>query len=82
MTTTMTIPRGSELRNLLMTATEAADLTGVERHTVSRWIREGKIEATRFGSVTLLVRASVEALVVAREERQSYWRYGRRGAKK
>ncbi len=42
------------------TLTEAADYLRVERHTVWRWIRSGKIKAQKVGGVVFIERTVVE----------------------
>ena len=41
---------------------EAAERIGVERHTVWRWIRDGKLQAQKVGGVVLIEKRTVEQL--------------------
>jgi excisionase family DNA binding protein len=43
------------------TLTEAAALLDVERHTVARWIRDGRFKSERVGGVVLIERGVVQA---------------------
>lgn len=44
------------------TLTEAAARLGVERHTVWRWIKAGKLSAQKVGGVVFIEKAAVETL--------------------
>ena len=39
-----------EKKELLMRTGEVAEMLGVDRHTILRWIREGKVKAIRLPS--------------------------------
>jgi excisionase family DNA binding protein len=44
------------------TLTQAAERLGVERHTIWRWIKAGKLEAQRAGGVVFIEKEAVERL--------------------
>ena len=44
------------------TLTQAAARLGVERHTVWRWIKTGKLEAQKAGGVVFIERGAVDRL--------------------
>ena len=45
------------------TLTESARVLGVERHTVQRWIKDGRLSAQRAGGVVFLEKSAVAKLV-------------------
>ena len=49
-----------------VSVTEAAEIIGVNRATIHRWIKNGKLEATSIGRTNLLVRDAVRALAQQR----------------
>lgn len=51
-----------EIAEHFYTLTEAAQRLGVERHTVSRWIKDGKLQAQKVGGVVFIERAAVERM--------------------
>lgn len=51
-----------DIHSIFCTLTEAAAHLGVERHTISRWIGSGKLDAQKIGRIVLIERASVEKL--------------------
>lgn len=50
------------IEEVFYTLTEAAKHLGVERHTLSRWIKAKKIVAQRAGGVVFIERSVVEQL--------------------
>lgn len=44
------------------TLTEAANLLGVNRITIRRWVQSGKLTAQRIGSVVLIEKHQVDAI--------------------
>lgn len=54
-----------KIAEVFYTLSEAAERLSVERHTVWRWIRAGRLEAQKVGGTVLIERAAVEALRVA-----------------
>ncbi len=44
------------------TLTQAAERLGVERHTVWRWIKAGKLDAQKVGGVVFIERQAVERM--------------------
>ena len=51
-----------KINEAFYTLTGAAERLGVERHTLSRWIKTGKIVAQRAGGVVFIERSVVEQL--------------------
>ena len=49
-----------------VSVTEAAKITGVNRATIHRWIKNGKLEATSIGRTNLILRDDVHALAQQR----------------
>lgn len=63
MTTSGTVPnRSMSVKALFATAEEAAHLLGVERHTIARWIRSGRLSGEQIGRVLLIPRVEIENL--------------------
>ncbi len=54
------------LKDKYITISEAAKEVGVARQTVSRWIREGKIEAEQVGREKLINKKSLARLLQKR----------------
>ena len=48
------------------TLTETADVLGVERHSIWRWVREGKVPAQKAGGVVFIERAWVRMEITRR----------------
>lgn len=44
------------------TLQEAAEAIGRERHSIARWIREGKIQAQKAGGVVFIEKSVIDAL--------------------
>ena len=57
------------IREQVYTLTEAAELLGVNRLTVRRWIQAGKLSAETIGGVVLLDRKAIDELVKERARR-------------
>ncbi len=45
----LTIPEKLELRNELLGSKEVMRIIGTDKNTLARWVREGRIPATRIG---------------------------------
>lgn len=52
----------------LLTAEEVADLLHVERNTVYRWMREGKLPSVKIGRLCRIEEAALEALLSAQNK--------------
>ncbi len=57
------------IRDYVYTIQEASEVLGVNRETVSRWVKSGKVEGEAVGGVVLLPRWAVEMLKREREEK-------------
>ncbi len=57
------------IREKVYTLTESADKLGVNRLTIRRWIKSGKLEAERIGGVVLIERSIIDSLKTSREAR-------------
>ena len=55
------------IREYVYTIEETADLTGVNRSTVYRWLRAGRLPGEEIGGVVLIPRWAVEMLKAERE---------------
>lgn len=55
-----------KVSGLFYTIQEAAAYLKVERHTVGRWIQEGRFPAEKVGTVILIERAAIEKLLERR----------------
>ncbi len=51
-----------QISNYFFTLTGAANELDVERHTVWRWIKVGKLEAQKAGGVVFIEKSAVEEL--------------------
>lgn len=56
----------SFLSELYVTIGQAATLLAVNRATVSRWIREGKLSGEKMGSITLIPKIDVSVIAYQR----------------
>lgn len=59
-----------KLADCYVTLNQAAEAVGVERHTVWRWIKEGKLEAEKVGNCVLIERQALAQLSQAEPKRQ------------
>lgn len=57
------------IRNTHMTLTEAAARLGVNRITIRRWIKVGKLAAEEIGGVVLIERKEIERVEAAQYTR-------------
>ena len=57
------------IRNTHMTLTEAAARLGVNRMTIRRWIKVGKLAAEEIGGVVLIERKEIERVEAAQYTR-------------
>jgi excisionase family DNA binding protein len=53
---------------LYMTVTQAADLLGVNRLTIQRWVKDGRVSGWRVGSAFLVLRADINRESALRRE--------------
>lgn len=49
------------------TESEAANILGVNRNTIARWAKEGKLEIQRVGRIGLIPRRQIELLRAKRK---------------
>lgn len=59
------------IRDYVYTIQEAAQVLGVNRETVSRWKRAGRISGENIGGVVLLPRWAVQMIRQEREAKKS-----------
>ena len=55
------------IREQVYTITEAARLLGVNRVTIRRWIKTGKLNAENIGGVVLLQKSQVDFMEAVKE---------------
>ncbi len=55
------------LQDVYVTTGQAAALLHVNRLTVQRWVRSGRLTGERVGNVTLIVKKEVEQLATERK---------------
>ena len=55
------------IREQVYTITEAARLLGVNRATIRRWVKAGKLDAENIGGVVLLQKSQVDFVRKQRE---------------
>ncbi len=60
---TASVPNGNKWRDKdYLTPTQAADLLGIGRMSIYRYIRNGKIKVVRFQRKTLISKADIQAM--------------------
>lgn len=59
--------RAKVIREKVYTLTEAAELLGVNRITIRRWIATGKLQAESIGGVVLIDREAIHSIKASRE---------------
>lgn len=55
------------IRDHFFTTVGAATEIGVERHTIDRWIKSGKLEAQKVGTVVFIEKSAIKELKRERE---------------
>ncbi len=56
------------IREHVYTLTEAANLLDINRATVRRWIKSGKLDAENIGGVVLLPRQQIDFMLKKRKQ--------------
>lgn len=58
-----------QIMEYFATESEAANILGVNRNTIARWAKEGKLEIQRIGRIGLIPRQQLEVIRSTRKKR-------------
>lgn len=58
-----------QIMEYFATESEAANILGVNRNTIARWAKEGKLEIQRIGRIGLIPRQQLEVIRNTRKKR-------------
>jgi excisionase family DNA binding protein len=59
-----------QIKEVFYTLQEAADLLGVDRNTVWRWIKKGKLHAQKAGGVVFIEKGVIEQIKATKQVKE------------
>lgn len=62
------MPVGTLLQSIFLTTGQAAEIAGVNRLTIRRWVQHGRLRAEKVGDFILVYRTAVLNLAAGQEQ--------------